>query len=864
MPVTRNWAQRLLSTFESLFAAGLLFVGSSALAQAALSDLVHGSAVGHSAVQIVVMDGDEVSCRDASPYEARTLGRRPDGIELHVLTSPERELSAMQSAGLRVVLRGTPQLEAYPQAKAVFLQAAAVWENLIRDPITVVIDVDYGPTRFGEAWPSASVLGSTSSQYLGSASYYRILRNALQAKNKSLPQFPPDSLPTNLGNTEEVWTPSPVLRALGLISATADPVNESSFGDPPSIGFNSNFSFDVTPSDGVDSTKYDFLSVAVHEIGHALGFVSGAGYTELYPDESLYATAWDFFRFDQSVSVTTFGTTPRHVSSGGEPVFFAGGSKFQFSTGRPDGTGGDTRQASHWKDDSISGSYIGIMDPTLSRGVRKDVTTADRLALRAMGYDIAASMPTISNARMTTAVPTTGCSPLPTSVSAFAATDGKAYLYFHISGATPGEVLTALWYGPDGKEYARHSWSPLDAVGEKCLWSWIGVAGQPPASQPGNWRARVFSSVNTDVPYLDLAFQILPAATPAPIITNAMTAKALPDPVCSALPTSAAAFTTTDSAVHLYYRVSGFQESEVLSVVWIDPNGSVYRRASWSPLSRQYSYYCMPDKVSIAGTAAAQRTGTWEIRVSADRLPDVVLLRLNFTISPASTDVSAGTWLLTSSARAAGAGAFWRTDLTVRNNGTVAASVLLKFLGHSGDGRSGAERLVTVSPGALVGWKDVLSSLFGLESDYGPILIRSSSAQLAILAETFTPGGGGTYGQAVPALPTSALVSGAAKSILGVRQNASYRTNLMLASAVASNTDVDVSLFSSTGSLLASRRVRLGPLSRAQFNVATDFGVSNLDGGAFLVSSSTPGALVGAYASVIDAVTADPRTLLPQ
>jgi hypothetical protein len=97
-----------------------------------------------------------------------------------------------------------------------------------------------------------------------------------------------------------------------------------------------------------------------------------------------------------------------------------------------------------------------------------------------------------------------------------------------------------------------------------------------------------------------------------------------------------------------------------------------------------------------------------------------------------------------------------------------------------------------------------------------------------------------------------------------VRQNASYRTNLMLASAVESPVDVDILLLAPTGSSLGSKRVRLGPLSRAQYNVANDFGASNLDGGVFLISSPTPGALVGAYASVIDSVTADPRTLLPQ
>jgi len=38
--------------------------------------------------------------------------------------------------------------------------------------------------------------------------------------------------------------------------------------------FNSEFNFDYDSSDGITAGYYDFETVALHEIGHVLGFVS--------------------------------------------------------------------------------------------------------------------------------------------------------------------------------------------------------------------------------------------------------------------------------------------------------------------------------------------------------------------------------------------------------------------------------------------------------------------------------------------------------------------------------------------------------------------------------------------------------------
>ena len=57
-------------------------------------------------------------------------------------------------------------------------------------------------------------------------------------------------------------------KALGLRLAT-DPDTDGT------IRFSSSYAWDFDPSDGITAGSRDFVGVAVHEIGHALGFFSG-------------------------------------------------------------------------------------------------------------------------------------------------------------------------------------------------------------------------------------------------------------------------------------------------------------------------------------------------------------------------------------------------------------------------------------------------------------------------------------------------------------------------------------------------------------------------------------------------------------
>ena len=225
-------------------------------------------------------------------------------------------------------------------------------------------------------------------------------------------------------------------------------------------------------------------------------------------------------------------------------------------------------------------------------------------------------------------------------------------------------------------------------------------------------------------------------------------------------------------------------------------------------------------------------------------------------------------WYLPSSARAGGAGgAFYTTDLTVANVGTTTANYFLKFLGNNRDGSVGPQKNFSLAAGRSATFADVLKSVFNLDSDFGAIQVGASE-DLVVLGQTSTPGFGGTFGQSVPAMEQQDLISaGKPRSIVAVRDDASFRTNLILCGTTEFvSVDVDVTLVGPDGTVLGTKRYTLPPFGMTQVSrvVLALGGPANLSGARLDLSTTTRDGSFAAYASVIDNVTNDPRTLLPQ
>jgi uncharacterized protein (TIGR03437 family) len=358
-------------------------------AKAPVAALSHATDYGF----ITMRTPDGSACRPLKADEARKLRLNERHVELHYLG--DQRLRRTQQTGLVIKLRGTSQLESFPLAKAAFERAAAKWQAAIRTPMTITMDVDYGPTRFGTPYDDPDIIGSTDPVFLQAAdgpafpNPYRFVRQAIldlttdALQSAYISALPTTGLPTELGTTRNAGATLANFRGMELL----DDTDLEEF-PAPSIGFNSSIPYDFDPSDGIDSNKIDFETAAVHEIGHAMGFFSFAGFKEITPSMPIFPTPWDLLRFRGApLDLNIVATRPRAMMAGGTQTYFIG-DELELSTATPLQTSGDGRQASHWKDDLLSGNVVGIMDPTAVNGDRDETTFNDLNTLSFMGYDI--------------------------------------------------------------------------------------------------------------------------------------------------------------------------------------------------------------------------------------------------------------------------------------------------------------------------------------------------------------------------------------------------------------------------------------------------------------------------------------------
>ena len=169
---------------------------------------------------------------------------------------------------------------------------------------------------------------------------------------------------------------------------------------------NTSWSYDLL-GNNVSEGSLDFLSVAIHEIGHTLGFVSGVDAPGWLSQKTQYdadsiddyfsslignvnnATPLDMFRIsDHSLEEGGSDEPWIDLSIGSDPFFSIDRGQSvlaDFATGENTSFGGDGNQASHWEQQADS---LGIMDPILNPGERREITALDKTAMDVIGWDL--------------------------------------------------------------------------------------------------------------------------------------------------------------------------------------------------------------------------------------------------------------------------------------------------------------------------------------------------------------------------------------------------------------------------------------------------------------------------------------------
>jgi hypothetical protein len=302
--------------------------------------------------------------------------------------------------------------------------AGAIWSSYLADPVTINIQVESNSEL------PANVIGGAIPGVIANQNY-QTWRNKLLADKTSandrlatgksnfqddadkftaLIYNDTDKKNYKIDNNQYISINRANAKSVGLIAG-----NDSALDgvivmrDLTNTSVQWNYSY---LGNSANSQTLDFLSVAMHEIGHILGFVSAVDRPGWLEDKKNYdashqsdyfskligklndTTPLDMFRFSRDSVQLGGGSDPWLDISIGKPNYISvdGGKSAigYYSTGDNTSLGGDGNQASHWV--LNSNNPLGIMDPRLNLGQIRNISTMDLIGMDLIGWNLKSSV----------------------------------------------------------------------------------------------------------------------------------------------------------------------------------------------------------------------------------------------------------------------------------------------------------------------------------------------------------------------------------------------------------------------------------------------------------------------------------------
>jgi hypothetical protein len=324
-----------------------------------------------------------------------------------------------------------------------FQKAANFWNRTLTNNATINIDIgfaDLGANVLGGARSSSTVL-SVRNVYNGLAATGTTALDAIAVSNLSpldrngalrfrtnaplagtsggadgnVTRFDGDSSANN--SFLDANTANLKALGIGINEINTARCSTSIANADGCIDFSSTADFDFDPTDGIDAGFIDFTGVALHEIGHVLGFVSGVdtldfvagvpGFEGINLDNFAIFSVFDLFRYGNGFDPIT-GDRLLQLSAnraaffsinGSTPYNFENPREAEFANLSTGAFVGDGNQASHFKDAAaefidddgqclLEARQIGLLDPTAPSCGLSIVTSNDLAAFDAIGYNL--------------------------------------------------------------------------------------------------------------------------------------------------------------------------------------------------------------------------------------------------------------------------------------------------------------------------------------------------------------------------------------------------------------------------------------------------------------------------------------------